>query len=126
MPRKFIFGLQPVIDRRKQVEDVTRQLVARTQRERDEAKCELDRLEAAFRARASSLRDLQTLECSIGAQTRLLAEREAALEEARKELVAANQKRRVVEKLKERYLARLDAAEMRAEEAEIDESNLRR
>jgi flagellar export protein FliJ len=128
---KFVFRLQPLIDRRKLTEELTRQNVALAQRDRDEAKRELDRLEAEFRAHASLLRErhralLQLLEDSICNQRQVLARRQGALEEACKELAVASKKRAVVEKLKDRYRARATAGEIRAEEAEIDENNARR
>ncbi|MBV8149615.1 MAG: flagellar export protein FliJ [Candidatus Eremiobacteraeota bacterium] len=139
MPRKFIFGLQPLVDRRKQVEEAAQRVVAMRRSERDEAQRELDRLEAQLRVHASLLREqqrelpvselavrydhLQTLERAIAAQRVLLSKCGETLEDACQDLATASKKRTVVEKLKGRHEARAIAAEIRAEEAEIDESN---
>jgi flagellar export protein FliJ len=126
MPSRFVLGLQPLIDRRRHVEESTRRIVDARQLQLGEAKRKLDRLTAQLRARVSSLQDAQALERAIGAQVHLLAQRQAALDEARKELVNASKNRAIAEKLKERHRLRAEAERARREEAEIDESNARR
>jgi flagellar export protein FliJ len=134
--------LKPLIDRRRYVEDQARLVAAVKQRECDDAKRGLHRLEDELRAQIGVLRDrqreagsgelclrydhLQSLQRALDAHRQLVAQRQAASEDARKVLAAASQKRAVVERLEERHRARALAEESRAEEAEIDESNARR
>ena len=142
MPKKFAFNLQPVLDHRKRIEDERQQVVAIRRRAHEDAKRELERLNDEFRRYAAQLRDrhraltaeelrlhyahLQYLDRAIGAQTRLVAERRAALDRARAELIAASKNRKVVDKLKERRRAAFVAEELRVEQIELDDGNARR
>ena len=141
MPKRFVFALQPVLDHRKRIEDEKKQIVAIRMRAHDEAKCELDRLNVEFRRFARELRErhseleveelrlhyahLQFLDRTIDAQIRVVAERAAALERARRDLVAASKNRKVVDKLKERRHTAHIAEEMRVEQIELDDGNAR-
>jgi flagellar protein FliJ len=141
MAKRFAFNLQPVLDHRQRIEDEKKQVVALRRRACDEAKAELDRLNGEFREHATLVRtqhhefDGETLRAHYGhlhfldrvidAQIRLLAERQAALERARKDLVAAQKDRKVVDKLKERRRAAFVAEEMRIEQSELEDANAR-
>lgn len=141
MSRKFAFALQPVLEHRERIEDEKQQALAIRQQAHDEAKRELDRLNDAFRHSALHLRErhreldaeelrlhyahLQFLDRVIDAQTHVLAERRAAVERARGDLLAASKDRKVVEKLKERRRDGFLCEEMRIEQGELDESNSR-
>ena len=142
MPKRFTFPLQPVLELRKRVEDEHQQTVAIRRRAHEDAKRELERLNDEFRRFAGSLRErhrelatedlrlhyahLQYLDRAIEAQLKLVAERAAALERARRDLVAASKDRKVVDKLKERRRIAFVAEEMRVEQIELDDANARR
>lgn len=142
MAKRFQFALQPVLDLRKRVEDQKQQAMAIRQRHYDDARRELNRLNDEFRAYSLELRSrhrqldaeelrahyahLQFLDRAIEAQIRVVAERQAALERARQELVAASKDRKVVDKLKERRRAAHEAEENRVEQIELDDGNARR
>jgi flagellar FliJ protein len=139
--KKFTFALQPVLEHRKRLEDQKQQAMAIRQRAWDEAKRELDRLNGDFRLHARELRErhrefdteelrlryahLQFLDRTIDAQIRVLAERQAALERARRDLVAASKDRKVVDKLKERRKTAYVVEELRVEQIELDDGNAR-
>jgi flagellar protein FliJ len=141
MSQKFVFRLQPVLDHRQRIEDEKKQTMAVRQRACDEAKAELDRLNLEFQLHSALLRakhqefDGETLRAHYGhlhfldrvidAQIRVLAERRAALERARQDLVAAQKDRKVVDKLKDRRKATFVAEEMRIEQGELDDANAR-
>jgi len=141
VPKKFVFALQPVLDHRQRIEDEKRQTVAMRQRSADEAKAELDRLNAEFREETTLLRaghrqfdaeslrahyaHLHFLDRVIDAQIRLLAERRAAVERARQDLVAAQKDRKIVDKLKDRRQTAFAAEEMRIEQGELEDANAR-
>jgi flagellar protein FliJ len=141
MPQKFIFRLQPVLDHRQRLEDEKKQTMAVRQRACDEAQAELDRLNLEFREHSMMVRTqhkefdaealrahyghLHFLDRVIDAQIRVLAERRAALERARQDLVAAQKDRKVVDKLKDRRKALFVAEEMRIEQGELDDANAR-
>ncbi|HVA33608.1 MAG TPA: flagellar export protein FliJ [Candidatus Baltobacteraceae bacterium] len=142
MAKKFVFALQPVLEHRKRIEDEKQQVVAVRQRAYDKAKRELDQLNEEFRANARELRlrhrefdveelrlryaHLQFLDRSIDAQIRVVAERQAALERARQDLVSASKSRKVVDKLKERRRLAYSIEELRVEQIELDDGNARR
>lgn len=139
--KKFVFALQPVLEHRKRIEDQKQQTMALRQRAWDDAKRELDRLHEEFRANARDLREhhgqfdveelrmryahLQFLDRTIDAQIKILAERQVALERARKDLVAASKDRKVVDKLKERRRRAHAVEELRVEQIELDDGNAR-
>ncbi|HTX58299.1 MAG TPA: flagellar export protein FliJ [Verrucomicrobiae bacterium] len=141
MRKKFVFALQPVLDQRQRIEDEKKQTVALRQRAWDEARRELDRLNEEFRSHATLLRTkhreldaerlrlnyahLQFLDRVINAQIRVVAERQAALDRARADLVEARKERKVVEKLRERRKNAYLAEEMRIEQGELDDGNAR-
>ncbi|HKE36846.1 MAG TPA: flagellar export protein FliJ [Candidatus Baltobacteraceae bacterium] len=141
MRKKFSFTLQPVLDHRKRIEDQKQQTLATRQRAWDEARRELDRLNDEFRANSRELRErhrefeveelrlryahLQFLDRSIDAQIKVVAERQVALDRARKDLVAASKNRKVVDKLKERKHDAHTAEELRLEQIELDDGNAR-
>jgi flagellar FliJ protein len=141
VPKRFSFSLQPVLDHRQRIEDEKKQTVALRQRASDEAKAELDRLNAEFREYSVLIRaqhktfDAESLRAHYGhlhfinrvidAQIRVLAERRAALDRARQDLIAAQKGRKVVDKLKDRRKAAYAAEEMRIEQSELDDANAR-
>jgi flagellar protein FliJ len=140
--RKFAFGLQPVLDHRKRIEDEKQQTVAIRRRAHNDAKLELERLNEEFRRHTLELRErhrgldaeelrmhyahLQFLDRTIEAQIRVVAERYADLERARLELVAASKNRKVVDKLKDKRRIAFVAEAMRVEQIELDDGNARR
>ena len=142
MARKFVFTLQPVLEHRKRIEDQKQQTHAVRKRAHQEAKAELDRLNDEFRSHARELREqhgsfdaedlrlryahLQFLDRCIDAQIKVVAERQAALERARVDLVAASKNRKVVDKLKERRRTAHAVEELRIEQIELDDGNARR
>jgi flagellar FliJ protein len=139
--KKFSFTLQPVLDHRKRIEDQKQQTLAARQRAWDEARRELDRLNDEFRTNSRELRErhrefdveelrlryahLQFLDRSIDAQIKVLAERQVALDRARKDLIAASKNRKVVDKLKDRRKLAYTAEELRIEQIELDDGNAR-
>lgn len=141
MAKKFNFALQPVLDYRKRIEDQKQQTLAVRQRAWDDARRELDRLNDQFRSNSRELRDrhrefdveelrlryahLQFLDRTIDAQIKVLAERQVALDRARKDLIAASKNRKVVDKLKERRRSAYTAEELRVEQIELDDGNAR-
>ena len=141
MRKKFTFTLQPVLDYRKRIEDQKQQTMATRQRAWEEARRELDRLNDEFRANSRELRErhrefdveelrlryahLQFLDRTIDAQIKVLAERQVALDRARKDLIAASKNRKVVDKLKERRKLAFTAEELRVEQIELDDGNAR-
>ena len=142
MSAKFDFRLQPLLQRRKRIEDEKRRDFAACRRVRDEGRCELERLSdesrrsveqlvtsACMRPAAElRLRDahLRSLEAAIDDQHRRLREYEASCESAREALISASQERRVMERLKERWRRAFEADEGRREALELDEANARR
>ena len=142
MAKKFAFALQPALDQRKRIEDEKQQVVAIRKRAHDDAKRELDRLNDEFRACSRELREghreldgdslrmhyahLQFLDRTIDAQIKVVAERQAALERARRDLIAASKNRKVVDKLKDKRKAAHMAEELRVEQIELDDGNARR
>jgi flagellar FliJ protein len=139
--KKFSFTLQPVLDHRKRIEDQKQQTMATRQRAWDEARRELDRLNDEFRTNSRDLRErhreleveelrlryahLQFLDRSIDAQIKAVAERQVALDRARKDLIAASKNRKVVDKLKERKHVAYTVEELRLEQIELDDGNAR-
>lgn len=126
MPR-FVFSLEPLLERRARTEEERRQIFAIRQRAYDQAVRELSRigreLAAGPHADCALLRFLSR---AIETQAGIVAQRRAAVECARHELIAAVRERRVLEKLRERRVRAFDAAQARREELELDEANARR
>ncbi len=141
MARRFRFRLQPVMEHRQRIEDEKKQVVALRLRAHVEACAELDRLDEAFRAGSLAIREghaaldaealrlhyshLQFLDRSIDAQIKLVAERLAALNRARAELLTAQRARKVVERLRERRAEAHRAEEFAIEQRELDDANAR-
>jgi flagellar FliJ protein len=141
VPKRFTFNLQPVLEHRQRIEDEKKQTVAVRQRAVHDAKAELDRLNEEFREYTARIRTqhraldaeglrshyghLHFLNRLIDAQIRVLAERRAALERARQDLIAAQKQRKVVDKLKDRRKAAFVAEELRIEQSEIEDANAR-
>jgi flagellar protein FliJ len=142
MPAKFEFSLQPLLDRRKRIEEARQRDFVRSRRALADCAEELEALievrrrsarelsDAAHASPATELalrdRHLVAVEASIAAQRRRRAELETACERARDELIAASRERRVIEKLEARRRAAFDTERMRREELELDEGNARR
>jgi flagellar biosynthesis chaperone FliJ len=126
MPR-FRFALAPLLDRRVRVEEERRQTVALRRRACDDAVGRLDQLERQLAAGPyGDLALLRFLSRAIETQAGLVAQCHAALECARRDLIAASQARRMLEKLQERRRRAFEAAEARLEEFELEEANARR
>ena len=128
MPGKFRFGLQPLLDRRRHVEEEKRREYAARRREVDETLRENENLRAALRAvveESPRVSDLAYIDAAIVAQQRRGAELEAALEHARNALILACRDRRAIEKLLERRRRAYEAERAHREELEIDEANAR-
>jgi flagellar FliJ protein len=142
MHKKFRFALQPVLDHRQRIEDEKQQVLALKRRAYEEAKGVLEALNDEFRAHTLALREghrkfaaedlrmhyahLQYLDRAIDAQIRFVAERQAEMERARRDVVAASKDRKVVDKLKERRRTAHVAEELRVEQIELDDGNARR
>jgi len=140
--KRFTFALQPVLDRRKRIEDEKQLIVAARARSLDEAERELARLNEEFRRHSVMLREkhakletrelqsiyahLQFLDRCIIAQIRIVAERRVALDRARTELLEASKEKKIVEKLKERRREGFVLEEQRIEQKELDDGNARR
>jgi flagellar protein FliJ len=140
--KKFAFALQPVLEHRKRIEDEKQVVVAARKRAVDEAEAELSRLNDEFRTYAGTLRtehaklstaELQSIyahlqfvdRCTV-AQMKVVADRRAALDRARAELLEASKQKKVVEKLKTRRKESYDQEAARLEQKELDDSNARR
>jgi flagellar protein FliJ len=139
--RKFTFGLQPVLDHRKRLEDEKQLILAEKKRAHDQALSELDRLNGEFRKHAEMLRlrhaeletgELQSLyahlqfldRCTV-AQIRIVAERRVAVDRARADLLVASKEKKIVEKLKERRREAFVVEAQRVEQKELDDANAR-
>ncbi len=139
--KKFAFGLQPVLDHRKRLEDEKQLVVAQRKRALDDAQHELDRLNGEFRRHAELLRtchskletgELQSLyahlqfldRCTV-AQIRIVAEHRASLDRARADLLEASKEKKIVERLKERRREAFVIEEQRVEQKELDDGNAR-
>jgi len=141
MAPRFRFTLQPLLEQRERIEDQRQQIMAQRQIALDAARTEFNRLDDDFRASALSLRErhgaldgealrvhyahLQFLDRAIVAQIRAIAERQAALDRARDDLLAASKERKVVDKLKARRRQTFADEELRIEQRELDDGNAR-
>jgi flagellar FliJ protein len=126
MAARFHFGLQPLLDRRKRIEETKQQAYAARRRELDKHADQMERLNAALASAATGsgpAAPLAYLDGAIRAQRRRIAELEAPLEDARQELIAASRDRRVIEKLLERRRRAFEALRARREERELDDAN---
>lgn len=140
--RKFVFALEALLGVRARAEEQRRQTMLARQREVNAARAELKRLDAEYRAHADVLRGrhrsldagdlrlhyahVEYLDRQITAQMRAVADRAAAFERARTELLVASKERKVVEKLKERRRDAHVAEELRVEQKDMDDGNARR
>ena len=140
--KRFQFSLQPVLEHRERIEDEKQMVVAQKKRALDEAENELNRLNREFRENAHRVREkhreigteelrltyghLQFLDRCIVSQIQIVAERRAALDRARKDLLEASKERKAVEKLKERRKATHETEAARVEQNELDDGNARR
>ena len=128
MAARFHFGLQPLLDRRKRIEETKQQAYAARRRELDQHADQTERLNGALASAARGsgpAAPLAYLDGAIRAQRRRIAELEAPLEDARQELIAASRDRRVIEKLLERRRRAFEALRVRREERELDDANRR-
>lgn len=140
--RKFVFALEAVLGVRERAEEKRQQAMMTRQHELDAARSLLRWLDTEYRAHADVLRGrhrsldasdlrlhyahVEYLDRQITAQLRVVAERTAAFERARAELLAASKERKVVEKLKERRREAHAVEEMRLEQKDVDDGNARR
>jgi len=125
----FHFHLQPLLDRRRQVENGKRLRCAVARRDRDEAVRACEHLVSALARHAVRRGDagtLAVLDAGIEARQRRARNAEAALEAAHEELIAAGRERRALEKVCERRRRAYEEEEARRDEHEIDEANARR
>jgi flagellar biosynthesis chaperone FliJ len=126
MPR-FRFALAPLLDRRARVEEEKKQILALRQRAYDDVVRELGQLGRELAAGPYADHALlRFLSRAIETQAGLVAQRRAALESARRDLIEASRSRRVLEKLQDRRRRAFDAAQSRLEELELQEANARR
>ncbi|HEY6449156.1 MAG TPA: flagellar export protein FliJ [Candidatus Cybelea sp.] len=141
MPPKFEFRLQPLLDRRKIVEEEKQGNFAACRRSVDDCARELARLgdtrrhflkqlvETALRCPTADIllrhAHLRCVEVAIDDARHRHLEAEANLEGARQELISASRERRLLEKLKEHRRWAFEADQARREERELDESNAR-
>lgn len=141
MPARFEFRFQPLLDRRKCVEEEKQRKFAACWRAVEECRRELARLGDAHRRVARQLVEtalrrpmadvrlreayLRSVEAAVHDVRRRRGEAQTAWERAREELVSASRERRVIEKLKERRREAFEAERARREELELDESNAR-
>lgn len=142
MTGRFEFRLQPLLERRKRVEQEKECAFAACRRTANESAAELARLVAAYcdamlalaacaqRRGGAELRfldeRLRALDEAIADERERQAGFDAACDRARNEFVEARRERRVVERLRQRRLEEHEAAACRREELELDEANARR
>ncbi|MFY9719091.1 MAG: hypothetical protein WAK16_05540 [Candidatus Cybelea sp.] len=142
MASRFVFGLQPLLDERKRVEQTKQRAFALAARARENCLRDLDRLARALRAGSQALHEcamrgstagarvydahLRYLERAVASHEQRNAESVVALDRAAQELRNANRERRVVEKLKARRRQEFERAEAWREELELQETNARR
>ncbi|HVS45553.1 MAG TPA: flagellar export protein FliJ [Verrucomicrobiae bacterium] len=140
--RKFTFGLQTVFDHRRRIEDERQLTLAEKQRHLEKVQARLEELNGEFRShsevlrrdhRALSTEDLRLhyghldyLDRAIAAQIRVVAERRAAIECARIDLLVASKDRKMMEKLKAHRFEAHQDEERRIEQEELDDGNARR
>jgi flagellar FliJ protein len=140
--KKFRFTLQPVLEHRQRIEDNAKLAMAARQRELDRAQEELDDFNARYREHSDLLRgehrkltaeDLRLhyahvafLDRAIDAQLGAVAQRRAAVDRARAEVLEASKERKAVEKLKERRREAHDVEDRRMDQNELDDANARR
>jgi flagellar FliJ protein len=140
--KKFRFTLQPVLEHRERIEDDLKAVLAARQRDLDAAELELDGFTRRYAAHSELLRgehralaaeDLRMqyahvafLDRAIDAQLGVVAQRRAAVDRARADLLEASKDRKAVEKLKDRRRDAHAEEERRVEQNELDDSNARR
>lgn len=140
--RKFRFALQPVLAHRERIEEERQQELAVAQHALNDATAELLRLHDDFRTNSNALRDehkrfdgeqlrlhyahLEFLDRAITSQEAVVAQRKAALAQARLRLLEAAKEKKALEKLKERRHDAHVAAENVIEQRESDDANARR
>lgn len=137
--KRFTFSLDPALAFRRSVEERERRAFADAQSALQAALAERDRLHSAFKMRAASFRPegrlcegedlrlhyahLELLDRAICLQHDLVAQRRAAVEQARCKLLEAQKNCRVLEKLKSRrYMQHLSEAGA-MEQREIEDAN---
>jgi flagellar export protein FliJ len=142
MAARFLFQLQPLLDKRERAEREKHEGFNACRRIGAESALTIARLTQARQrsehflegaGRAGAVRDarlfdacLRALEATFERARLRHAELQARCERAREELAAARRERRVIEKLKQRRRRAFDLAEARRDEVEIDEANARR
>lgn len=140
--KKFQFGLRPVLEHRKRVEEEKLQIFAQCQREFQAAEEELERLNGEFKSHSSTLREehrtlateelrwhyahLEYLDRRITMQHAAVSERRSEMERARGILLEASKERKAIEKLKTRKLEEFRLLQAAAEQRELDDANSRR
>jgi|SRR6516164_8409977 len=128
MPAKFRFGLQPLLELRRRIEEEQRQSYAARRRELDDNAREVSRLTTELGAALTgrfSVVHLACVDAAIAARCCRTNRLEADFERAQAALIAASRDRRVIEKLLERRRRAYDAQCARREEEEIEDANRR-
>jgi flagellar export protein FliJ len=127
MPAEFRFSLQPLLDRRRRLEEEKEHAYVALWSEINTNLRDIARLNEALRegTRTSRASDLAYVDAAIAAQRHRGTQLEAALERAREALTIASRERRAIEKLLERRRSTYEADCARREEIEIDEANAR-
>ena len=129
MAARFHFALQPLLDRRSRIDEEKQLCFDLQRRERDAGSSEVTRLATALTRlalRTSDAGSLAVFDAAMTARRKYAVLAEAALETARRELIAARRERRAIEKLRDRRRCSFEEEEARREELEIDEANARR
>jgi flagellar export protein FliJ len=140
--KKFAFALQAVFEHRQSLEDAARRAVAVRRRAYDEAAQEAECLREEIRRRESEMRheaaaaparDLQLHDAHVGFLNRALemkfgslVEIAAGIEAARQAAIAASRQRKAIETLRDLQMTAFLAAEMHAEQTELDDANVLR
>lgn len=135
---KFDFPLEPVLADRVRVERQKEQILSRRRLELSASEAELARLNREFERYATVLREdhgslssedlrryyayLEHVEQCMSERHKVIAERRTAVEDARRDLLAAASERKAIEKLKERRLKEYRAAQAAQEENELDDA----
>lgn len=142
MTKHFRFALEPVLERRKRIEEEKQQELALAQHALDAATADLLALHDRFRKHSNILREdhksfdvetlrlhyahLEFLDRAITEQEGVVALRKTEHEAARRVLLVAAKEKKALEKLKERRRDAHVLAENLIEQREIDDNNARR
>ncbi len=140
--KKFRFALQPLLGHRERLEDRQQQILAARRNELIAAQNELMRLNDEFKRYSVLLREghkdftseqlrwhyahLEYLDRRITMQHAQVAQRRAAVERGRADLMQASKDRRVIEQLKDKRFQEHRLLQAAIEQKEFDDANNRR